>query len=66
MSTRRRFTHTQTFQERLASFAKDARTKASQLPAGPDRDDMLQKASRAETASQLDSWANSPGLQPPE
>lgn len=66
MSMRRPLKQSLTFQERLASFAEAARAKASQLPPGPERDDMLQKASQAETAAHLDQWANSPGLQPPE
>jgi hypothetical protein len=53
--------------DRLASFASEVRKKASLLPHGPERDDMLKKASRqAETASHLDEWVNSPGLRPPK
>ena len=54
------------FKDRLALFAKEVSEKASQMPSGPERDDMFQKARQAETAYRLDEWANSPGLQPPE
>jgi hypothetical protein len=52
--------------ERLASFAKEVRTKASRLPPGDERDTLLKKARQADTAAHLDKWANSPGLQPPK
>jgi hypothetical protein len=54
------------FAERLNAFAKDARAEAAKLPPGIERDDMLRKARQADTASHLDDWANSPGLQPPK
>jgi hypothetical protein len=47
------------FQDRLAVFAQDAREKASRLPPGPARSDLLQKASRADEAAQLEDWARS-------
>ncbi len=52
--------------ERLASFAHDVRRQASQLPPGPEKDQMLRKARQADTAAHLDDWANSPGLRSPE
>ena len=62
---RRRFKQSIAFKDRLATFAKDMRDKASQLKPGIERDDCLRKARQADTASHLDEWANSPGLQPP-
>jgi hypothetical protein len=56
----------QTLRDRLASFAKEAREKASQLKPGPEQDALLKKARQADTAYHLDQWANSPGLQPPK
>jgi hypothetical protein len=35
------------------------------LPPGRGRDELLNRASRADTASHLDEWAHSAGLQPP-
>lgn len=65
MQRRRRFKQTQSFKDRLASFAKTALEKAHHLPSGPERDELLKKARQADTASHIDEWANSPGLQPP-
>ena len=66
MIKRRHFKQVTSLKERLMVFAKGARKKASSLPPGPERDEMLRKASRADTAAHLDDWANSPELQPPE
>ncbi|MDX3969171.1 MAG: hypothetical protein QHD01_21600 [Bradyrhizobium sp.] len=65
MSKRRRFKQSISFKERLAAFADEAREKASALPPGADRDDLLRKARQADTATHLDEWANSQELQPP-
>jgi hypothetical protein len=62
---RRRFKQTTSLQERLSVFAKEAREKASLLPPGLERQDLLKKARQADTAAHIDDWANSPGLQPP-
>jgi len=65
MSKRRRV-KSQSLKERLASFAKAVREKAATLPPGIERDDLLRRARRADTASHLDEWVRSPGLQPPK
>jgi hypothetical protein len=36
------------------------------LPIGPERDDLIKRASVAETTADLDKWLNSPGLRPPK
>jgi hypothetical protein len=54
------------FQERLKQFSEEEHKKALRLPPGPERDAALRKIRQAQTASHLDEWANSPGLQPPE
>jgi hypothetical protein len=52
-------------QERLEAFARDARHKAKELPAGIDRDALLHKASKAETACHfLEECVPAPKLQP--
>jgi hypothetical protein len=66
MQKRRRFKHTQSLKDRLALFQEDARKAADELPPGPARQNMLDKARLAETAMHLDEWINSPGLQPPK
>ncbi|MBR0897342.1 hypothetical protein JQ616_20495 [Bradyrhizobium tropiciagri] len=63
---RRRFTQTESLQQRLASFAEAARAEAATLSPGPERDALLKKARQADTASHLDDWARSKGLQAPE
>jgi hypothetical protein len=65
MTQRRRFKQTESFHDRLTAFAEDARTEAAKLPPSTERDALLRKARQADTASHLDEWANSPGLQPP-
>ena len=66
MQQRRRFKQQTSLQDRLASFAKLTREKASLLRPGAERDELLRKARRADTAAHLDEWVNSPGLQPPK
>ena len=65
MGQRRRFKQTTSLNERLISFANDARKKASELPAGPEKVELLRKARQADSAARLDMWVNPPGLQPP-
>lgn len=66
MSQRHRSKQTTSLKDRLASFAKQVREKASELKPGPEQDALLKKARQADTAYDLDQWANSPGLQPPK
>jgi hypothetical protein len=66
MEKRRRFKQIESLQERLSAFARNARDQADRLRPGPERDELLKKARQADTASHIDSWANSPGLQPPK
>jgi hypothetical protein len=63
---RRRFKQATSLKDRLASFAREARKKASELRPGPEQDALLKKARQSDTASHIDEWANSPGLQPPK
>jgi hypothetical protein len=66
MTTRRRhFKQSTSLKDRLEAFAAEARDKAKMV-AGPERDELLKKARRADTAAHIDEWANSPGLRPPK
>jgi hypothetical protein len=65
MAIRRHFKQTISLKDRLADWAKGIRQQADELPPGYERDELLRKARQAETASNIDDWANSPGLQPP-
>ena len=66
MRVRRYSKQTESLKERLTSFAKAVRDKADHLPSCREREELLRKARRADTAAHLDDWANSPGLQPPK
>jgi hypothetical protein len=65
MSKRRRFKQSISLVGRLANFAEEALKKASNLPPGSDREEMLKKVRQADIASHLDEWAHSRGPQPP-
>jgi hypothetical protein len=54
------------FEDRLRSFAREAREKAARLPSGEARDDLLERAQHADTVAHLTDWLNSPGLQSPK
>ena len=62
---RRRFKQTQSVEERLSEEAKRLRAEAKLLPPGTQRDVLIGKARQAETASRMNEWLTSPGLQPP-
>ena len=67
MSKRRRhFKQTTSLHERLIAFAHEAREKASSLPAGREKQDLLKKAGQADSAAHLNEWISSPGSQPPK
>ena len=66
MQHRRRVKQTSSLKDRLTSFAKEAREKASRLPPGAEKEAMLKKARQANTAVHLEDWINSQGLRPPE
>ena len=54
MPERRRFTQTTSLEERLAKEATQLRKQAQGTPPGVERDLLLRKAHRAETASTYD------------
>jgi hypothetical protein len=66
LNKRRHFKQIESLQDRLQAFANDVRTQAAELPAGAEKDELLRKARQADTASHLDEWMNSPGLQSPK
>jgi hypothetical protein len=65
MLKRRLFRQAASLQDRLLAFAREVREKASRLQPGPEKDALLRKARRADTAAQIDGWANSRELRPP-
>jgi hypothetical protein len=54
-----------TLQSRLLILARRLKAEADALPHGPLRDAAIRKARHAETASNMDEWLSSPGLQVP-
>ena len=67
MQQRRRLKHEKTFEERLAEEALLFREAAKDLPPGSHAQELLlRRARQAETASHINNWLNSPGLQPPK
>jgi hypothetical protein len=52
-------------QGRLLSEAMRLMVEANALPSGPLRDAAVRKAHQTETASHIDEWVSSPGLQAP-
>jgi hypothetical protein len=64
---RKRVNHTATFEERLAEEAIKFKAAAEKLPPGSmARELLLRRARQAETASHIENWLRSPGLQPPK
>jgi hypothetical protein len=63
---RPRIKHSKTFQERLADEAAQFKALADQTPPGMQRELYLRRARQAETASKINDWLASPGLQPPK
>ena len=71
---RRRIEHNKTFEERLAEEAIKFKEEAikfkeaaeKQPPGSMARELLLRRARQAETASHINEWLNSPGLQPPK
>jgi hypothetical protein len=53
-------------QDRPTPAAARLKDEANELPPGPLRGARIRKARRAVTASHLNAWLSSPGLQPPQ
>ena len=63
---RNRFAQTIRLGDRLADEAERLRQKARTVPAGNERESLLRKARQLETASHINEWLSSPGLQTPQ
>jgi hypothetical protein len=53
------------FGDRLAIEKKRLEAQLAELQPGPERDQLLQKLRQLDTASHINEWLSSPGLQPP-
>ena len=56
----------QTDKQRLSEEAAKLRNEALGTPPGVERERLIRRAQDAESASQLNGWLNSRGLQPPK
>ena len=65
MQERRRFKQLGSLDTRLSSEAERLRKEARGTPPGVERDKLIRRARLAETASHMNEWLSSPGLQPP-
>ena len=54
------------FQDRLALEALRLKEEAKTLPHGREREALMRKLNQIETASHVNEWLSSPGLQPPK
>ena len=67
MTRRPRKVHKATFEERLAEEAQRFKEAAErELPGSMARELLLKRARQAETASHMNQWLTSPGLQSPK
>jgi hypothetical protein len=57
---------TETLQDRIASFARKIREKASELPPGEEKEGLLRRAQLADSASDMSLLASSPESKLPE
>lgn len=61
---RRRVKQTETLERRLTEEAAKLRKEAQGTPPGVERERLMRRARQAETASQMNEWLSSHGLQP--
>jgi hypothetical protein len=65
MNHRSRFKQSISLEARLSAFVSAMRERADLVPPGPERDELLKKAHKAETAIQMERWAKPSELKPP-
>ena len=63
---RRRRSVPHTFEENIAAEKAKLHAQVAQLKPGPQMDRLLKKIRQLETASHINEWISSQGLQPPE
>lgn len=59
MQERRRVRQTLSFFERLAAHSQNVRARVAALPAGQERDAMVEKLKQTERAAQITRWLSS-------
>ena len=63
---RRRFEQTSSLAQRLMENVEHPKKQLSGLPPGPAREQIVRRIHQNETASHVDDWLKSSGLQPPK
>jgi hypothetical protein len=63
---RRRSSVPRSFEESIAAEKARLKAQVAKLPPGAQKDGLLRKISQLETASHINEWLSSPGLQPPK
>ena len=63
MQRRRSTAHT--FEDRIAAEKARLEAQVARLRDSPKKDELLEKIRQLETASHINEWLSSPGLQPP-
>jgi hypothetical protein len=53
------------FEDELATEKARLTAQLTNAPQGPERDRLIKKVRQIETASHINDWLSSPGLQPP-
>ncbi len=66
MKKRIRSKQTLSLRKRIELWAEKLRDQAAVLPPGREKEILMKKVRAASTASLVDAWANSRGLQPPK
>jgi hypothetical protein len=62
---RRRRSVPHTFEDRIAAEKAKLEAQVAKLRPGPQMDELLKKIRQLETASHMNEWLSSPGLQAP-
>jgi hypothetical protein len=55
-----------TIEQNWQQQSESAKSEAEKLPHGKEREALVRKARQLHTASQMNEWLSSPGLQPPK
>ena len=55
-----------TIEQKWHEQSEAAKNEAQKLPHGKEREALVRKARQLKTASQINQWLSSPGLQPPK
>jgi len=66
MAERQRFKQCLSLSDRLKIFSDQLKAEASRLRPSPEREALLQRARTVDNASNINEWARSPGLRPPQ